>query len=455
MDQLAINWGPQRRIYTVRELTSAIADYLSREFSNIWVSGEISGVKLHTSGHCYFTLKESNAVLKCVCYKGAFRLLKFKPQDGIAVLARGRVEVYEPRGEYQLIVETLEPQGLGALQAAFEQLKKKLAQEGLFEAGRKRPLPALPWRIGIVTSPTGAVIRDMLHILRRRLPGVHIRLYPAVVQGEGAVEAVCEGIRYFSESGWPEVVIVARGGGSLEDLWTFNEEPVARAIAERRAPVISAIGHETDFTIADFVADLRAPTPSAAAELVVPTQESLLERIEGAIWKLQQGVRYRIAEARRRLGEQGIERGQVLVQRKVDRLLQRVDDGGLAMKETIRERLRATLVIWQEFDGRLVRQDVRLRFAEVRRRLEAAQAAAVQAARLRTVRAGTKYGAMEAMLGQLSPLKVLERGYAVVQDEGGKVVKDAGTVVADQPLDVRLARGRLKVLVSGSTGLKR
>src|SRR5258708_12309035 len=217
--------------------------------------------------------------------------LKFKPQDGVEVLARGRMDLYDARGEVQLVVEAIEPQGYGALQLAFEQLKKKLAAEGLFDAARKRPLPALPERIGIVTSPSGAVISDMLQILERRCPGRHIRLFPAQVQGEGAAEQIASAVQFFSQSGWAEVVIVARGGGSLEDLWAFNEERVARAIAACKVPVISAVGHETDFTIAHFVPDLRAPTPSAAAELVIATRQSLVDRAEAAESKLWQGMR--------------------------------------------------------------------------------------------------------------------------------------------------------------------
>src|SRR5580693_1657234 len=264
---------------------------LSEHFTDIWISGEISGTRLPSSGHYYFTLKDQTSQLRSVCYKMTARYLKFKPQDGVAVLARGRLDLYDARGELQLIVEALEPQGHGALQFAFEQLKKKLAAEGLFDASRKRPLPPLPERIGIVTSSTGSVIRDILQILERRFPGRHIRIYPAQVQGEGSVEQVTAGIEYFSRTGWADVVIVARGGGSLEDLWTFNEESVARAIAESAVPVISAVGHETDFTIADFVADLRAPTPSAAAELVIGTRRSMEDRIEGCEIKLRQGMR--------------------------------------------------------------------------------------------------------------------------------------------------------------------
>src|SRR5271166_7153307 len=252
MEQMALAWGPVRKTYTVWELNASIRGLLGSEFDDIWVSGEISGVRTVSSGHCYFTLKDRDAQLRCVCFRASLRYLKFKPQDGIAVLARGRIDVYESRGEYQLLVETLEPQGHGALQFAFEQLKKKLAAEGLFDAARKRALPKYPQRIGLITSQSGAVIRDMANVLSRRFPGLHVRLYPAMVQGEGSVEQVCRALEYFSRTGWAQVVIVARGGGSLEDLWTFNEEAVARAIVSSQVPVISAIGHETDFTIADF-----------------------------------------------------------------------------------------------------------------------------------------------------------------------------------------------------------
>src|SRR5215471_1923084 len=297
MEQLALTWEPSRRAFTVSELTFELRSLLVREFRDVWVSGEISGVKLPGSGHYYFTLKDEAAQLRCVCYRMTARYLKFKPQDGVLALARGRLDVYDARGEIQMIVETLEPQGAGALQFAFEQLKQKLALEGLFDQSRKRPLPPLPERIGIVTSPTGAVIRDILQILERRFCGRHIRIYPAQVQGESAAEQVATGIEYFSRSGWAEVVIVARGGGSLEDLWAFNLERVARAIAASAVPVISAVGHETDFTIADFVADLRAPTPSAAAELVICTREQLYDQLHVFDHKLTQSVRYRLAMA--------------------------------------------------------------------------------------------------------------------------------------------------------------
>src|SRR5271169_1191341 len=301
MEQLALAWGPVRKTFTVAEINARIRGLLGDEFDDVWVAGEISGSRTVASGHCYFTLKDHDAQLRCVCFRQSLRYLKVKPQDGMAVLARGRIDVYEARGEYQLLVEAIEPQGHGALQFAFEQLKKKLAGEGLFDAARKRPIPRLPQRIGIVTSPSGAVVRDITEILSRRFPGLHLRIYPALVQGEGSVEAVCRGIEFFSNSGWAEVVIVARGGGSLEDLWAFNEEVVARAIAASVTPLISAVGHETDFTIADFVADVRAPTPSAAAELVVHRKEDFVAEIDTRRRHMAQMVRLKLSEARHAL----------------------------------------------------------------------------------------------------------------------------------------------------------
>ncbi|MGH9663054.1 MAG: exodeoxyribonuclease VII large subunit, partial [Bryobacteraceae bacterium] len=386
--------------------------------------------------------------LKCSCFRKTARFLKFKPKDGVAVLERGHIDVYEARGEYQLLVETLEPQGHGALQFAFEQLKKKLAAEGLFEAARKRPLPALPRRIGVVTSPDGAVIRDILHVLDRRFPGMHIRLYPALVQGEGSIEAVCRGIEYFSESAWAEVVIVARGGGSPEDLWTFNEEAVARAIVTSRAPVISAVGHETDFTIADFVADLRAPTPSAAAEMVVCTREDLLQRIASARDTIDRLMRFRLAQSARRLHESGVERAAAVLYRSVGRRLQRIDDLDYRLRGRFRALAESQRRRLAELESRVRLQDVRLRFAAVRRRLERAQESAFQCVRLRLTRARGRLEPLAAHLTQLSPLRILERGYAIVENERGEIVKSAAQAPAGSRIDVRLAHDRLTANVT-------
>jgi exodeoxyribonuclease VII large subunit len=421
---------------------------LAESFTDIWVAGEISGVKLAASGHYYFTLKDEGAQLRCVCYKMTARYLKFKPQDGIAVLARGRVDLYDVRGEVQLIVEAIEPQGHGALQLAFEQLKKKLEAEGLFDRARKRPLPALPERIGIVTSPTGAVIRDMLHVLERRCPGRHIRLYPAQVQGEGAAAQVITAIEYFSASGWAEVVIVARGGGSLEDLWTFNEERVARAIAACSVPVISAVGHETDFTIADFVADLRAPTPSAAAELVICTRQSLIDRLDASGSKLVQSVRLKIALSARALHGVAVDR--VRLHRAIGRQMQRVDEIDYRLRDHWRASVSTRRRALDAAAARLARLDLRLKFSAARRRLESCDAAVMQSVRLRLSEARGKLAPLEAHLAQLSPLKILERGYAIVERDG-KIVKSPEDAPVGAEVQVRLADGRLRANVLESS----
>jgi exodeoxyribonuclease VII large subunit len=449
VEQFALDFAlePERRIYTVAELNSAIRAALDERFQDIWVSGEISGLKAAASGHYYFTLKESDAQVKCVAFRSAHRYWKFKPRDGLAMLARGRIDVYEARGEYQLLVETLEPQGLGALQLAFEQLKKKLAAEGLFDAQRKRPLPRFPRRIGIVTSPRGAVLADMLQIMARRFPGLHIRVFPALVQGEGSVEEVCRGIQYFSRSKWAELVIVGRGGGSLEDLWTFNEEAVARAIVACAVPVVSAVGHETDVTIADFAADLRAPTPSAAAEMAVPTRDDLLDRVAAARAKAAQALRYRLAMLERRLRQQGIERAMGLLHRRIGRGQQRIDELGYRMRESLRTSLDARERTRRRLEARLARFDTRPRLAAGRRRMEALHAAAVETVRRRLARRRAAWEQLAAGLAQLSPLLVLERGYAIVSTASG-ILKDAAAAPPESSIHVRLTRGSLDAVVS-------
>jgi exodeoxyribonuclease VII large subunit len=447
MEQLALAWGPVRKTFTVAELNARIRGLLGDEFDDVWVAGEISGSKTATSGHCYFTLKDHEAQLRCVCFRQSLRYLKCKPQDGMAVLARGHIDVYESRGEYQLLVEAIEPQGHGALQFAFEQLKKKLAAEGLFDPARKRPLPKLPQRIGIVTSPAGAVVRDITEILSRRFPGLHLRIYPAQVQGEGSVEAVCRAIEYFSNSGWPQVVIVARGGGSLEDLWTFNEEPVARAIAASSVPIISAVGHETDFTIADFVADLRAATPSAAAELVICPREQIIEQLSAIDHKLLQATRYRLAMATRALHEQGVERASAIVHRKIGRWQQRVDELDYRMRGRAQSAASIRRKRLDELTARLRRLDLRLRIARARQRLETANASAAQVMHLRLTRAHGKLNPLIAHLTQLSPLKILERGYAIVTNEAGAIVKQPADAPADSKVGIRLAQGAIAARV--------
>ena len=448
VEQFALEFDrlPQRRVYTVSEVNAAVRAVLDAEFQDIWVSGEISGAKLAASGHYYFTLKERDAQVRCVAFRSAHRYWKIKPQDGLAVLARGRLDVYEARGEYQLLVEALEPQGFGALQLAFEQLKKKLAAEGLFDTARKRPLPRFPRRIGIVTSSRGAVISDLIHVLSRRAPGLHVRLFPALVQGEGSVEEVCRGIEYFSRSRWPDLIIVGRGGGSLEDLWTFNEEAVARAIAACTAPVVSAVGHESDVTIADFVADLRAPTPSAAAEMVVPTREELLDRVATARAHSIQVLRYALAMRERRLRQHGVERALNLLHRRIGRGLQRIDEQEYRLRDRLRaahdsrERRRRALEL------RLQRFDVRPRLAADRRRLEAARAAAAQWMRSRLALRRSACEQLTGKLSALSPLRILERGYAIVSNQTG-ILKDPSLAPSKTRIHVRLANGELDATV--------
>jgi exodeoxyribonuclease VII large subunit len=451
VDQFAFDFSPARRVYSVTELNSAIRAVLENEFPDVWVSGEISGVKLATSGHYYFTLKEAQAQVRAVAFRSAHRYWKFKPQDGLAVLARGRIDVFEARGEYQLIVDLLEPLGHGALQLAFEQLKKKLAAEGLFEPARKRPLPRYPQRIGIVTSPRGAVISDMVQILSRRFPGLHIRLFPALVQGEGSLEEICRGLDYFSRGAWAELVILARGGGSLEDLWTFNEEAVARAIARCAVPVVSAVGHETDVTIADFVADLRAPTPSAAAEMIVCTRQELLDRIAGRQQKLVHAMRYYMAVLGRRWQQQGIERPLGLLHRAIGRQAQRVDELEFRLRDLLRTRLERHARMQRMLAARLRYFDLRPRFAADRRRLDQAHAAAAQSLRWQLARRRGAVEQLSTKLSQLSPLLILDRGYAIVTNQSGAIVKDSAATPPASTIRVRLAKGRLTATVSNTS----
>ncbi|QQR80016.1 MAG: exodeoxyribonuclease VII large subunit [Deltaproteobacteria bacterium] len=282
------------KVFSVSELNRQIKNCLEEQFSDLWIEGEISNLKPASSGHLYFSLKDSQSQVSTVMFRGATMKMRFQPENGLSVLAYGRLTVYEPRGNYQIIVEHMEPKGVGALQLAFEQLKKKLSAEGLFDESRKKPLPFLPKKIGIVTSPTGAVIRDMIHVLTRRFPNIQILLRPVLVQGPGAAQEIAEAVHEMNERHDIDVLIVGRGGGSVEDLWAFNEEVVARAIAQSKIPVISAVGHETDFTIADFVADVRAPTPSAAAELAVPVREELFYTLEKQRRSLYQNISSKI-----------------------------------------------------------------------------------------------------------------------------------------------------------------
>ncbi len=451
LEQIQLQWEPvKRRTFTVGELTGQIREILAGEFTGIRVTGEVSGVRVPSSGHCYFTLKDQNAQLQCVCYRQQLRYLRCQPKDGLAVEARGSIDVYEARGQYQLIVETLDLAGLGALQLAFEQLKAKLEAEGLFDAARKRKLPEFPRRIGVVTSPTGAVIRDILTVLERRFPGLHIRLYPAQVQGEGSAESVCRAIEYFGAEPWAEVVIVARGGGSLEDLWTFNEESVARAIAASPVPVIAAVGHETDFTIADFVADLRAPTPSAAAELVIRPRGQVIDQFLAHQRHMGQMVRLRLATSARRLHEVGVDRAAASLRRSIGRRQQRVDEFEYHLREQVRGALLVRRRRVEALGGRLAALDLRVAMARFRSRLGSARAALEASIKFRTARDRAALDGVSGKLAALSPLKILERGYAVVHNEAGAIVKSPADAPPGSAIRVRLGQGELAAKVSRS-----
>jgi exodeoxyribonuclease VII large subunit len=449
VEQALLNFGPTRKIFSISELSREIKDLLERQYSDVWVAGEVSNFRPAVSGHLYFTLKDATAQLRAVCFRNQARYLKFKPQDGIAVIARGHLSVYEARGEYQLYVEYLEPAGLGALQLAFEQLKQKLAAEGLFDTARKKPLPVLPRTIGVVTSPTGAVIRDILRVLRRRFRNMSVLLYPVKVQGEGAAEEIVEGVTFFNREQNAEVIIVARGGGSLEDLWAFNEEVVARAIAASGIPVISAVGHETDFTIADFVADLRAPTPSAAAELVVHRKQDFIAELENRARHMAQMIRLQLSEARQRLTELRMHHAFQTVATRIAERAQQVDDGVASLDRSMRSRLNEARQEWMRASAGVVRYDFRRLLGLKRAALDDRWGRFDSAFRRFLTERQTRLAHGEAILKERNPLGLLQRGYSVTRDAAGKIVRDAEAVPLGGDISIRLARGELEATIRG------
>jgi exodeoxyribonuclease VII large subunit len=432
-------------VLTVSELNATVRSLLEEAMGEVWVEGEISNLRRYPSGHTYFTLKDEAAQVAAVLFRGHSLGLRFRPEDGQKVLARGRVGLYEPRGSYQIIVDRLEPAGLGALQAALEQLKTRLQQEGLFDADRKRPLPLLPQRIGVVTSPRGAAIRDFLRVLERRFANLNVIVAPARVQGDGSAAEVVAAIGDLNRLGRLDVIVVTRGGGSLEDLWTFNEEPVARAIAASSVPVISAVGHEIDVTIADLVADLRAPTPSAAAEMVVRSKQELVERIGALRSRLASGMRLRVSDASARLEMAGADRALASMRARLrDRMLQ-IDDlmarmEGQLNRELLQTRHRLEILLHRISPRRLAERLVARRAASaaIGRRLQAAMLARLREGRDRTAGYGER-------LTALSPLAVLSRGYAICHaSPGGAILKEARGVHRGDLVEVRLHRGRLE-----------
>lgn len=442
-----------RHVYTVAELTAAIRGLLEDRFGEVWVEGEISNCRQWATGHLYFTLKDEGAQIKAVMFRSACRRLRFRPEDGLHVVARARLTVYEPKGEYQVVCEHLEPRGLGALQLAFEQLKKRLEAEGLFDQAHKRPLPALPRRIGIVTSLDGAAVRDILKVLARRHPHADIVIRPSRVQGEGAASEVARALAAIARVPGVDVVIVGRGGGSIEDLWAFNEEVVARAIRRSPVPVISAVGHETDFTIADFVADVRAPTPSAAAEMVVAARTELVARIDrlagrsrAAMTSLVHRARARVHRAEARPALAGWRARFAMRGRHVAELtheLRRLAIGHLARRQrqfnAVRSRLEAVRL--------------RRRLERIKGRLAAATASLEAAMGRRRYHASRRLGEVTGRLESLSPLGVLARGYAVCWTADRKtIIRRASDVEVGADIQVTLHEGELRCSVSGRTG---
>ena len=393
----------EAKIWGVSEINRLIKDVFEQSFYPFWVRGEVSNLTIHRSGHVYLTLKDEHSQLAAVFFRGADLARRSGLAEGMLVEALGRLTVYEPRGAYQLVLTQLRVKGKGDLQQLFEELKRRLQAEGLFDPERKRPIPALPRRIGVVTSPQGAALQDFLNILGRRFANVRVRIVPAAVQGDKAAAEVAAGIRFLNRTRAVDVIVVTRGGGSMEDLWPFNDEQLARAIAGSEIPVISAVGHEVDFTICDFVADLRVPTPSAAAELVIGRQADLFERVANLRGRLRSSVRLHLGECRRRL-----------------------------------ERAAGSYVF------REPRNVVRMS----QQRVDEALARMLQAARRSTEQRRATLTRLQAQLAALNPRRVLERGYSILLDEHGTAVADASRTTCGAPLRALLARGELDLAVT-------
>jgi exodeoxyribonuclease VII large subunit len=436
----------QRKIYSVYEITSEIKRSLER-LGVLWIKGEISNFKHHSSGHMYFCLKDERAQLKAACFRGSNAYLKFRPEDGLEVLARGKLSVYEPRGDYQVLVDYMEPVGLGSLQLAFDQLKERLRREGLFDEAHKVPLPLLPKKVGIVTSPTGAAIRDMLRVLKRRNSALNVLLYPVKVQGSGAADEIAAAIRYLNTRSDIDVIIAGRGGGSIEDLWAFNEEIVARAIYGSKIPLISAVGHEVDFTIADFVADLRAPTPSAAAEMVSGAREDLRTTVASLRGRLVQAMKLGFERRHSALDRLARNRAFNIAPNKVRDLQQRFDEASMRMSQAV-ERYVSRLARRNEVaHTRLVKIDLRQVIVHRREVLGRNRQALVAAMRAQLRRHRSDLALAAGRLDALSPLGILQRGYAVCRDERGAILRDAGAVQPGQQVGIDLARGGLRCRV--------
>jgi exodeoxyribonuclease VII large subunit len=420
---------PDLRVWSVHDLVAAVRTHIEREYSDTWVEGEISNFRAHDSGHLYFTLKDHNSQIRAVMFRSQARLLRFRPENGMQVVLRGRVTIYEDRGELQISAEYLEPKGAGALLVAFEQLKAKLEAEGLFDLARKKPIPSLPRRIGIVTSPQAAALRDILNIVQRRHHSASVLIFPAQVQGEAASVEVTAGIRYFNKARNVDVIIVARGGGSAEDLAAFNHEGLARAVAASVIPVISAVGHETDFTIIDFVADLRAPTPSAAAELVIRSRQEVEDLAEGLRQRLARAMRYRILMGRQALTELAQHGAFGRITDAINRRQQKLDDLKNRMDRAERQILERQHRRLELAAAAVRHYDVRRMLAGIRKELDSRVAGLAAAARTVLLQRAGQLNQLTVQLEALSPLAILDRGYALVFDSSGMLLKDAERVL--------------------------
>ena len=432
---------PARRIWPVRELVGQVRELIELEYGDVWVEGEISNFRPAPSGHLYFTLKDADAQLPIVLFRRQAMLLRFRPEDGLHVLVRGRVSVYEQRGQMQLVAETMEPVGAGSLQLAFEQLKQRLKAEGLFDAARKRPLPAFPRAVGIVTSPTGAVIRDFLNIVNRRHAGLSVLILPVAVQGDQAPAEIESAIAQLNVSGLVDVIVLARGGGSLEDLAAFNSERVARAIAASDLPVVAAIGHETDFTIADFAADLRAPTPSAAAELITEAQHKIAEHLANQSHRLDRAVRFQLLQARQRLTRLPVSRAESRISMLLHRQAQRLDDLSFRQEAALAGQLRQQQRQVADLTAAVLRHDPRQALAQARERLLACRTRIDRSLERTLQRSAVRIGALNGRLHSLSPLAVLDRGYALVLSADGSLIRSTAQIAPGDRLTTRLAGG--------------
>jgi len=448
-DQMGFNFrGPERRVWKVRDLVAAVRSHIEREYSDAWVEGEISNFRAPESGHLYFTLKDGNSQIRVVMFRSSARLLRFRPADGLQVVVRGRVTIYEDRGELQIAAEYIEPQGAGSLQLAFEQLKAKLEAEGLFATERKKPLPSLPCRIGVVTSAQAAALRDILNILERRHHSVNILIYPAQVQGDAASHEVAAGVRYFNQHDNVDVIIIARGGGSAEDLASFNDEALARSIAASEIPVISAVGHETDFTITDFVADLRAPTPSAAAELVIRSRQEIEDQAATLHERLSRAMRYRLLMGRQALTELAQHGAFARMMELIRQRQQKLDDLVHRLELAERQLLQQAHRRWETISSAIRHNDLRLVLSGTRKELDSQTAALAAVARNVLLQHRVRLERFDTALQSLSPLAILDRGYALVFDSRGKLLKSADAVSIGDEISARLARGQIQAAVT-------